>query len=295
MEKYWELTKSLPNKDNQEIVGDFLLNLKLSNRSDITIIKYRLFLERFFGDMEESFSSLTPDQILGWFQTNISHLKEKSYKNYLSRISSFYNFCVQESLIERSPIKRRWFPRLPKPVPKSLEKGEIAKVRQESERNPLRNQAIVEFMLTSGCRVGEVHRLNLKDVDLENRSARVVGKGKKIRHVHFSDKCAVLLERYIETRQEKESTPLFVTLRTESRLGISMIQRIMNKIGEQAGLAKKLHPHRLRHTFATELLAKGAELSFIGDELGHADLSTTQIYARLPNQVIVSQYRKFMG
>lgn len=165
----------------------------------------------------------------------------------------------------------------------------------ESERSSLRNQTLVEFMLTSGCRVGEVHRLNLEDVDLENRTARVVGKGKKIRNVHFSEKCAVLLERYLEARQEKASFPLFTVKGTGSRLSIPAIRKIMYELGEKAGLSTKLHPHRLRHTFATELLAKGAELSFISDELGHADLGTTQTYARLPNQVIISQYRKYMG
>jgi site-specific recombinase XerD len=295
MNQYWELTKMLPNKDNQEVVSDFLLHLKTANRSQLTITDYRRFLELFFGDMEESFSSLSSDQILVWFQENKGHLKESSYSRYLNIISSFYKFCERESLIERSPIKKRWFPRLPRPIPKYLEKRDIAKVRQESERTSPRNQALLEFMLTSGCRVTEVQKLNLEDIDLNSRTARVVGKGKKIRHVHFSEKCAVLLERYLETRQEKSSSPLFVKMWRETRLSRNMIGIIVKNVGEKAGLSTNLYPHRLRHTFATELLAKGAELSFISDELGHADLGTTQIYARLPNQEIISQYRKFMG
>lgn len=294
MEKYWLLTKTLPNKDNQEVVGDFILHLKISNRSKGTIILYRKFLERFFGDVEDTYSTLPPDRILEWFQTNNKHLKETSYRLNLDIISSFYNFCIQESLLDRSPIKRRWFPRIPKSLPKYIEKGDIAKIRLESEKS-LRSQALVEFMLTSGCRVAEVHELNLEDIDMENRTARVVGKGKKIRHVHFSNKCAVLLERYVESRNCKTSSPLFVGLKSETRLSIRGIQRTMQRIGENAALSTRLHPHRLRHTFATELLAKGAELSFISDELGHADLDTTQIYARLPKQEIVRQYRKYMG
>ncbi|WP_248892450.1 site-specific integrase [Bacillus methanolicus] len=91
------------------------------------------------------------------------------------------------------------------------------------------------------------------------------------------------------------SSPLFVTYRKGTRLSVRMMQEILYKIGEKANLSTKLYPHRLRHTFATELLAKGAELSFISDELGHADLGTTQIYARLPKKEIITQYRKFMG
>lgn len=296
MDKYWALTKTLPNQENQIAVGNFLLSLKLSNRSERTILGYRRFLEWFFGDMEDSFSSLPSDKILQWFQANRGQVKDSTYRQRLDVLSSFYNFCVEESLVERSPIKRRWFPRLPKPVPKYLDKGDIAKVRNESEQTSLRNQAILEFMLATGCRVGEVHKLNIEDVDFENRIARVVGKGSKIRHVHFTEKSAVLLERYLEFRQDKESSALFLTERRKAtRLGIWGISKVISKLGENAGLASRLHPHRLRHTFATELLAKGAELSFISTELGHADLETTLIYARLPQQEIVAQYRKFMG
>ncbi|MBM7690753.1 integrase/recombinase XerD [Peribacillus deserti] len=295
MDNYWELTKQLPNKENHEMVNEFLLSLKLSKHSENTVLSYRRYLLNFFGEIEDTYSSLSSERILEWYQTNKGHLKESSFKQHLSVVSSFFNFCVKESQIERSPIKKRWFPRPPKAVPKYLDKGEIAKIRQESERTSLRDQALIEFMLTSGCRIGEVNSLNIENIDLENRTARVVGKGKKIRHVHFSDKCAILLGRYLESRQTKETSPIFVKFESETRLGISGIHRIMKKIGENAGLSGSLHAHRLRHTFATELLAKGAELAFISDELGHVDLSTTQIYARLPNHVIISQYRKFRG
>jgi site-specific recombinase XerD len=295
MERYWELKKTLPNGENQKVVNHYLLSLKLSNRSKVTILDYKRFLEWFFGDIEETFSSLSSERILDWLQTNRRQIKDKTYRRRLDVLSSFFNFCVQESLLERSPIKRRWFPRLPKPTPKYLDKKDIAKVRNESERASLRDQVIIEFMLTSGCRVGEVHQLNIDDINLENRTARVMGKGKKIRNVHFSEKCAVLLDRYLDSRQEMSSSPLFISIQKKNRLGISTIYKIVRKIGEGAGLLTRLHPHRLRHTFATELLAKGAELSFISDELGHANLETTQIYAGLPNQQIISKYRKYMG
>lgn len=293
MEKYWELKKRLPNKFNQEVINDFLLSLKLANRSEGTIVLYRRFLERFFGGMKHPFSSLASDAILQWFNDHNSGRKEVTLQCHFSVLNSFYTFCVQEDYLERSPMKSRWFPRLPQPIPKYLDKEDIAKTRHQSERTSLRNQAMVEFMLSSGCRVGELSQLNRGDVNLESRTARVVGKGKKIRDVHFTDKCAVLLERYLDTHLH-DLPALFVSS-TGKRLGTRRIQYIVEGIGEGAGLSTKLHPHRLRHTFATELLAKGAELSFIGDELGHSNISTTQIYARLPKREIISLYRKFMG
>lgn len=294
MDKYWVLTKQLPNGENHEVINDFLLSLKLANRSEGTIRVYRRFLEQFFANRKESFSSLSSETIHEWYREHQGHVTERTLKNRLSVLSSFYTFCVQEEHLERSLMKSRWTPRLPQTIPKYLEKEEIAKIRQQSEKSSLRNQVLLEFMLTSGCRIGEVNRLNYTDINLENRTVNIVGKGGKIRQVHFTEKCAVLLERYLQTRNEEAFSALFIS-RKGGRLTISQIYRIIRRIGIEAGLNKSLHPHRLRHTFATELLAKGAELTFIGDELGHNDIATTQIYARLPKRKIIAQYRKFMG
>lgn len=293
MMNYWELKKALLNSENHEVLSEFLVSLKLMNRSMNTIIQYRDYLERFFRVHETSYAELSSDTILQWLTVSEAHLKEKSLSQKISILSSFFSFCVREEYIERSPMKSRWNPRLPKPIPKFLEKEDIAKTRFQSESMPIRDQTMVEFMLTSGCRVKELHLLDLKDVDLENRSAHVLGKGGKIRQVHFSEKCGVLLELYLPSRR-KEANALFVTS-TGKRLGIQAIRKIVRKLGEEAGLDSRLHPHRFRHTFATELLAKGAELAFIGEELGHTQLSTTQIYAKLPRRELISLYRKYMG
>lgn len=293
MDKYWELTEVLPNATNQAAVNDFLLSLKLGNYSPGTIMLYRQFLARFFSECPESFTSLSSETILNWFHQHESKVKDATFKLRLSVLSSFYTFCVREEKMEKSPIKKRWFPRLPQPIPKYLEKGEIAKVRHSSEETTFRNQAIVEFLLTSGCRVAELVGLDQSHINFENRTAHVMGKGRKIREVHFSGKCALFLERYLASRKDP-CEALFVSSNGK-RLGVRRIQIIIHDIGEEAELKSRVHPHRLRHTFATELLSKGAELSFIADELGHTNIATTQIYARLPQEKIVSLYRKYMG
>ncbi|WP_163537232.1 tyrosine-type recombinase/integrase [Gracilibacillus sp. YIM 98692] len=293
MEKYWELTKVLPNTTNQEMIEEYLLSLKLLNRSEGTVIQYRRFLEQFFNDVSESFATMSPNTIQQWFENHQAQVKEPTLKMRLSILSSFYTFCVQEGYIDRSPIKTRWFPRLPQSVPKYLEKEGIAKTRKQSEKTTLRNRVLIELFLSSGCRVGEIYTLNKEDIDIENRIAHVIGKGRKIRQVHFSEKCAVLLERYLNNHPTKKNA-LFLSHFGE-RLSIRSMQYIVEKIGEEAGLDTRLHPHRFRHTFATELLAKGADLAFISDELGHTSINTTQIYARLPKREIISLYRKYMG
>lgn len=294
MEKnYWELKKKLPNSKNQELINAFLLSLKLANHSKATVKGYRYFLERFFGEMEESLLHLSPASIYNWLRTHGEGQKERTHNFRLSVLSSLYNFCLDEGYLEASPIKKRWFAREPKTIPQYLEKNELAKTRQYSETAKLRDRLLIEFMLASGCRVSEVHQLNREDINLEERTAMVMGKGKKIRQVHFTEKCAVLLERYLASSPSLHQA-LFVTS-TGKRLSVRSIQIIVKKIGQQAELQSDLFPHRFRHTFATELLAKGAELSFIAEELGHKDIQTTYIYARLPKKEIINLYRKYMG
>jgi len=292
-ERYWELSKPLPNDENQAVINDFLLSMKVNNLSNRSILSYRFFLEIFFQDKEKAFSSLESDDIQSWFIEHQKGLMESTTKFRLSTLSSFYTFCVEEGYLEKSPIKSRWFPRIPQPVPKFLEKEEIAKVRKKSEEEILRNRVLMEFMLTSGCRVGEVHRINQEDLNLEERTTPVIGKGKKIRLVHFSEKCALLLERYLGLR--KDHHPALFVSAWERRLSISQMREIIGQIGKNAEIAGSLYPHRLRHTFATELLAKGADLSFVADELGHDNLQTTKIYAHIPKREMISLYRKYMG
>jgi site-specific recombinase XerD len=294
-DKYWELSISLSNEENKERINEYLLSLYVTNYSKCTISMYRYILQSFFKERKELFSSIASADIQQWLALIQMRKKERTIKFYLNALNSFYRYCVEEGLMEKVPLKKRWNPRLPKPTPKYLNKEEVAKVRKQGEKETLRDRVLVEFLLTSGCRVGEVYSLNRAEVDLENRIAMVTGKGNKVRQVHFTVKCALLLEHYLETRKDEEPA-LFTTNKGKPRrLSINWMYRIIKRIGNRVGLSGTLHPHRLRHTFATDLLQKGAELSFIGDELGHTHLQTTQIYANLPKQKIITLYRKYMG
>ena len=290
---YWELTKTLVNVRNQEVINEFLLSMKVSNLSEGTIKSYCYFLSNFFLEEEKDFDSLTSDCILTWLTQHQNEWKENTVCHYLSMLSSFYCFCVEEEYMEKSPIKMRWFPRIPQSIPKFLEKSEVAKIRLLCESEEIRNRAMVEFFFATGCRIGEIHGLDKEHIDFENRTAIVTGKGKKIRTVHFTEKCSMILERYLATRTD--NLPALFVSKWGERINQSYIRGVVKKLGESANLTSSLHPHRFRHTFATNLLAKGASLSFIADELGHKDLKVTQTYARFPKQEILAMYRKYMG
>lgn len=294
--KYWESDKVFANMTNKEVVNEYLQTMKLANMSELTIRLYKNTLEKYFALKEEDFSTVSTDEVLQWVIQQQKNVVATTVNGRLSILSSFFRFCVEEEYIKCIPIKNRWFMREPKPLPRYLEREELAKVRQSAEKEALRNRIMVEFLLSSGCRISELHRLDKSDVDVENRTARVMGKGSKIREVHFSETCALLLTRYLGTKEVKEEEhPALLVSEIGTRLGISRMRKIINKLGETAQITESLYPHRFRHTFATELLIKGAELDFIADELGHASLDTTKIYARLPQWKLIRLYRRYMG
>lgn len=153
---------------------------------------------------------------------------------------------------------------------------------------------LVLFLFSSGCRTSEVSHLTIQDIDLDRRTAEVKGKGKKIRHIHFSEECALLLKDYLQTRSGNPTEALFLN-RFGRRLTKSGIYAITTKLGKQSGLKQSLHPHCCRHTFATTMLAKGADLEFIADEMGHTNLNTTRVYARIPTEDMILAYQNIMG
>lgn len=196
--------------------------------------------------------------------------------------------------MDKTLMKKRWIPKVPQPLPRFLTDQEYARVKLAAEKLSLRDRAIVLFLFTSGCRRSEVANLKIQDVDIKQRTAEVRGKGNKLRKVHFSVECALVLKDYLSTRLSEETEPLFLNKHGE-KLQQSGIYKITTKLGRLAGLDHSLHPHCCRHTFATNMLAKGADLEFIADEMGHTNLNTTRVYARILMGDIMLAYQNRMG
>lgn len=213
---------------------------------------------------------------------------------FLAALSSFFQFCLAEEHMEHVVIKKRWRPKIPQSLPKFLDEAEYAQVKLTAETLSLRDRSLILFLFTSGCRSSEASSLNIQDVNLEKRTATVTGKGKKIRNVHFSEECLLILKDYLGTRTGNPSEPLFMN-KFGRRLLADGIYEIVKKLGKKAGLVQSFHPHCCRHSFATNMLARGATLEFIADELGHTDLNTTRVYARIPTEEMILAYQNKMG
>lgn len=292
--KYWISTCEAIPKQTREILNEFLLSLKLANKAESTIKRYRSELEKFFRECTIPIDALTSDDVFKWFQQFSLGKKEKTLDFILSILSNFFNFCLDEEYMEKVVIKNRWRPKIPQSLPKYLNEHEYARVKIVAEQFSLRDRALILFLFSSGCRRFEASQLTIQDVDFNKRTVKVKGKGKKIRHIHFSEECALILNEYLQTRSGDVTEPLFMN-KFGNALGQTGIYKVTTKLGRLAGLTQTLHPHSCRHTFATTMLARGADLQFIADEMGHSDLNTTRIYASIPTEDMIIKYQNIMG
>lgn len=292
--KYWESTNvSVPLK-SRTILNDYLLSIKLEKKAPATIIKYRRILERFLYECTIPVEDLTSDDVREWLDGYSSGKKPKTMDLIFYTLSSFFTFCLNEEYMERTVMKKRWKPKVPKSMPKYLDEFEFARVKRIAEQIPIRDRALILFLFSSGCRVSETSNLNIQDVSLDKRTAKVIGKGEKIRHIHFSEECSLVLKEYLKTRSYEPVDPVFMN-RYRKRLLVSGIRKVLKIVGMKAGLPQSFHPHCCRHTFATNMLARGADLQFIADELGHSDLNVTRVYAQIPTEDMKLKYQNIMG
>jgi len=222
-------------------------------------------------------------------------LVKASIARKLSAIRSFYRYLLREEIISTNPIATTSSPKLDRRLPSFLTIEEVERLLKAPDLSTpqgQRDQALIELLYASGLRVSELVKLNLEQVSLDSRELRVWGKGSKERMVLMGKPAARALSAYfsqgrVKLLDKKRNDALFLN-RYGERLTERRVQRILEKYATIAGIEKRVYPHLLRHTFATHLLNGGADLRVVQELLGHANLSSTQIYTH----VTKSQARK---
>ena len=213
----------------------------------------------------------------------------------LSAIRSFYRYLMREEKIATSPVATTSSPKLDKRLPLFLtleEARQLIEAPNLSNPQGQRDRALLELLYAAGLRVSELTSLHLEQINLDTKEIRVRGKGDKERMVLIGEPAAAALSVYLSQGRarllgEKRSDALFLN-RSGGNLVERDVQRLLGKYARTAGIAKRVHPHMLRHTFATHLLDGGADLRVVQELMGHANLSSTQIYTH----VTKSQARK---
>lgn len=152
-------------------------------------------------------------------------------------------------------------------------------------------KALFEFMFSTGCRIGEIVSLDRNSINWGSQSAIVRGKGDKEREVYFNIRCDIWLKKYLNCR--KDNDPAIVTERKPHKISIAQMRYIIKRISNRARINKTIHPHQLRHSYATHLLNNGAPLEVIQSLLGHEKSETTRIYAQLSGRLRQEFYRKY--
>lgn len=250
--------------------------------------QYNLLL-RYFGDMD--ISELTTEKLKEYLVQEGNHLKRSSLGHRVRCIKSIFKWTHEEGYIPRNPAVKLKEPKLGKRIPKFLSELEIEHLR-EACYTTMEN-ALFEFMYSTGCRIGEVVKLNREDINLRTNTVIVHGKGDKEREVYFNTRCSIWLQRYLDERDDEESC-LFVTeRRPKRRMSIDNLRYIIKRISKRAGLKKSIHPHQLRHSFATQMMNNGAPLEVIQSLLGHEKSETTKIYAQLSGKLRHDFYSKY--
>jgi integrase/recombinase XerC len=263
------------------------------NASPYTVRNYRTDLADFFNFLKQKGISLLDEVDRHVLRDYLSHLVEEgivkaSIARKLSAIRSFYRYLVREEIVAKNPIEQVSSPKLDKRLPAFLTTEEVERLLSAPDLStPLgqRDRALLELLYASGLRVSELVNLKLEQIDLETNEIRVWGKGSKERVVLMGEPAAEALKNYLEHGRakllgEKKNKSLLLN-RYGQRLPERSVQKILQQYAKKSGIGKRVHPHMLRHTFATHLLDGGADLRVVQELLGHARLSSTQIYTHV--------------
>jgi len=220
-------------------------------------------------------------------------LRRASAARKLASLRTFFRYLCREGVLERNPAAAILSPRLERRIPGHLDEGEAAVLLDVpgADDASLRARALLELLYATGIRCAELTGLDVPEVDLEARMVRVLGKGRKERVVPFGTRARDALRAYLPARARTlpRSEALFVN-RRGGRLSDRSVRTILAGRVRQVALAKRISPHSLRHSFATHLLARGADLRTIQELLGHASLSTTQRYTHVDLRRILAIY-----
>ncbi|WP_188454398.1 tyrosine recombinase XerC [Virgibacillus oceani] len=273
------------------------------NASPYTVKYYLNDLETFFAFLkQEGIVNLqeVDTKVVRLFLTTLydKKLSRRSVSRKISSLRSFYKFMEREEIVQINPFLHLTLPKAKKPIPGFLYMEELEKLFEISDTtDPIgqRNQAILETLYATGMRVSECQGLTLDSIDFSIGTMFVKGKGRKERYIPFGRFAEIALETYINEGRKQlfkntaKTNAVFLNARG-GPLTVRGIRLILNKMVEEAAITVHVHPHKLRHTFATHMLNEGADLRTVQELLGHENLSSTQIYTHVTKDRLRSVY-----
>ncbi|MDX1347635.1 MAG: tyrosine recombinase XerC [Thiomicrorhabdus chilensis] len=299
-----------------QALKQFLHSLSVQNRSAHTVSNYRRDVEMFLafyltGETEvkrngeqaerlsqfDGWSTIPPDAIRSFLGDRVQQgISARTLARQLSAIRSFYDFLLLENKVTKNPAKGIRAPKQPQPLPKSLDVDWTRKLLEQplNSWQDVRDQAVFELLYSAGLRVSECTELDLTPGldQLKAGWVLVMGKGQKARLAPVGSKAQEAIHHWLDIRNDyaqADERAVFVN-RQGGRLSVRSVQKRLDQRTLQAGLPTKMSPHRLRHACATHVLESSGDLRAVQEMLGHANLSTTQIYTKLDLQHLAQVY-----
>ena len=287
-------TKSVSSVSNSNYLAMFLNAKKIEGCSERTLSYYKTTVEKLLDRITDPIRKVTTDDIREYLASyqGLNDCSKTTIDNIRRNISSFFTWLEEEDYIIKSPMRRIHKIKTTKTVKEVISDEEIEKMRDKCKN--LRDLAIIDLLYSTGIRIGELVRLNIDDIDFEERECIVFGKGDKERRVYFDAKTKIHLMGYINSRSDTNPA-LFVTLDAPyDRLQISGVEIRLRRLGRELGI-NKVHPHKFRRTMATRAIDKGMPIEQVQKLLGHSQIDTTMHYAIVNQTNVKVAHRKFIA
>jgi integrase/recombinase XerC len=281
-------------------IQKFITYLEIEkNASFHTITNYKIDLKEFNDSIKEkALENITHvDVRLFLARMKERNLSKRSVARKMACLRSFFKFLCREGYIKSNPATGLKTPKQERRLPLFLDENQVVKLIESpdlSDTYGLRDRAILETLYSSGLRVSELVGLNKEDIDFISGVLKVYGKGKKERLAPVGDRALRAIRSYLEKLGPaaiKEKKAVFLN-KSGRRMTDRAVRRVVEKYIHKTSLSEKISPHSLRHSFATHLLDRGADLRSVQELLGHANLSTTQIYTHVSTERMKSVYDK---
>ncbi len=282
--------------------------IAIERRALLTAQTYRLEMHKFLDYIDSKkldAAQLSPSELSAYLETRrkADHIDSRSIAKAVSSLRSFFRFLIDEGIRVDNPALTLELPRRRAYLPETLGKEKLEELLKRADTGTplgLRNRTIYEVIYSAGLRVSEAVGLDVRDIDLSGGFAKVRGKGRKERIVVFGQEAALWIKRYLE-----ESRPALAQGRASGRYSPALFIGISGRRLSRKGIWRNYsitaavvgtssRVHNLRHSFATDLLAGGADLRTVQELLGHADLATTQIYTHVDSSLLRESHRRFM-
>ena len=279
---------------NVELINKFIAAKEIEGCSERTTKYYYATLIKMDSMITKNVTHLTTDDLRMYLTEyqKINNCSKASIDNIRRNLSSFFSWLEEENYILKSPMKRIHKIKTDKVIKETYSDETLELLRDNC--NNLRDLAIIDLLSSTGMRVGELVRLNINDIDFENRECVVFGKGNKERPVYFDARTKIHLRNYINSRND-DNVALFVSLDApHDRLNISGVEIRLRQLGRKLGI-NKVHPHKFRRTVATKAIDKGMPIEQVQSLLGHSQIDTTMHYAMVNQNNVKESHRKFVA